>query len=192
MDNTQSLHEKEILYGRLLTEFISLAEDTAALLHRLSGLPTEPTEPISASCAQMLACLDRERKALAPLFTRLLAGRAAYEQGRYERRLLQGEDPSVPLFQDQNKEAAALSPLFSDDMEGRIHKLSEILCDAENTLTEFALRAARSAKKADAGKEKATDYQTHIHFLRVRLHDLAMEAEHIRKELDHAEIHTGP
>lgn len=189
MKKTKTDPALEAAHHTFLAELQSLVEDAAATLHRLAKIPTAPTEKFSASCAEMLTAINKEKDILSSLFSRLLAARSAYEEGRYKRRLRQQTDPDI-LFSAETakKEPEVPTWLFSDDVEEKIHRLSVLLCHAEEALDDFALRAARSAKKVDNGSEKPTDYQTHIHFVRIRLHDLAIEAEHIRKELDHAKI----
>ncbi len=63
-----------------------------------------------------------------------------------------------------------------------MHRLCEIVCEMEEFLSSFAIMAARTAKRVDAGEIQKSEYERLIESAKIRLYDLGMEAERIGKE----------
>ncbi len=65
------------------------------------------------------------------------------------------------------------------------HRLCEIVCDVEEFLSSFAISAARTAKRVDAGEIQKSEYERLIESAKIRLYDLGIEAERIGKEFQY-------
>lgn len=175
------------------------AHKAAGVLLSLAELPTPPRRGFSASCARMLADLSAQREGvIAQMMCELSALRSRLEEGKQarlalakERSLLhlvnciRGVDAPIPSEEE-------LVRLFGGESEAILLRLTALLCELEAFLADFALSAARVAKRVDSAQASTNEYGGLIEGARIRLHDMSLAAEHIRKETDHVQIHTCP
>lgn len=175
------------------------AHRAAGILLSLAALPTPPKRGFSASCARMLADLSLQREGvIAQMMCELSALRARLDRGKQarlalakERSLLHlakricGVDAPLPSEEE-------LACLFGDEAEAILLHLTALMCELEAFLADLALSLARVAKRVDSEQASPNEYGRMIEGARIRLHDMSLAAEHIRKETDHVKIHTRP
>ena len=175
------------------------AHKAAGVLLSLAELPAPPRRGFSVSCARILADLSAQReRVIAQMLCELSALRARLDEGKQvrlalakERSLLHlvkricGVDAPIPSEEE-------LVRLFGDESEAILLRLTALLCELEAFLADLALSLARVAKRVDSAQASPNEYGRLIEGARIRLHDMSLAAEHIRKETDHVQIHTCP
>ena len=191
-------------YADAVTEHDLLADAAADLAHRasvtllsLAKLPAPPKRGFSSACVRMLTNISAARDGvLAEQMCELAVLRDRLDQGRQARLTLAKERSLLHLASLLYKTEIPLPCeeelvlLFGDAPKAELLRLSALLCETEAYLIDLALTTARVAKRIDSGVESPTEYGRLIEGARIRLHDAALAAEHIRKEIDSVKIHT--
>lgn len=193
-------------YTAAITEHNALADAIASTAHQVSitvlslaELPAPPKRGFASSCARMLAELSAAKETSgAELMRQALTLRSQLNEGR-KNRLDIAKERSLLHLANQIRRVdipipgeETLATLFGGELESALLHLTSLLCEWEAFLVDFALSAARSAKKVDTGEATPNEYGRLIESARIRLHDLGVAASHIRKETDHVKIHTRP
>lgn len=198
---TAFLRKRETLekaHDAFLDALDALAEKTEIDLLAIAKLPSSPTRGFSAACVKMLTDIfEAKETSLSDLLLSLGGLREELAQGEKDRLVLEKEHSVLSLALRLCRDSdSALSPidasLFGNPLKAIFFDFSIILGDCEAFLSSFALCAARIAKKIDKGEASPTEYGRLMEGARIRLHDLSVQARHIRKETDHVKIHTRP
>ena len=185
--------------NRFADAIADAAHRAADVLLSLAAIPEPPRRGFSASCARMLADLSAQREGvIAQMMCELSALRARLDEGKQARLALAKERSllhlakcirgvDAPIASEEE-----LARLFGDESEAILLRLTALICELEAFLAELALSLARVAKRVDSAQAGPNEYGRLIEGARIRLHDMSLAAEHIRKETDHVQIHTCP
>lgn len=186
-------------HDRLTDTIANTAHKASGVLLSLAKLPMPPKRGFSAACARMLADISATReRTIAELMCELSALRTRLDRGKQTRLALAKERSLLHLAKSIRRidlllpSEEELVILFGDELEAALLRLTALLCELESFLADFALSAARVAKRVDSAEVSPSEYGRLTEGARIRLHDMSLAAEHIRKETDHVKIHTCP
>lgn len=186
-------------HNRFADAIADTAQKSSITVLSLAEIPAPPKRGYSVACARMLTDISAAREhAIAALICELSAFRARLDKGRQKRLTLAKERSLLHLAKRIRRVDLPLPSeeklviLFGNELEAALLRLTALLCELESFLVDFALSAARVAKKVDSAEVSQTEYGRLIEGARIRLHDMSLAAEHIRKEIDHVKIHTCP
>ncbi len=185
----QSINTLASAQAALIEGARAIADKFSGVLLDLARIPSLPArgQTHADACARMLNAIAERKSEADECLSAVNAASRRFAEG-------QREKFSLMATLAGTNDAHALSPyehLFDDALADLLHRLTALLCDNEDYISAFSLSAARIAKKADADSALAREYEKLIDTARIRWHDLAMNAAHIRKEFDHVKIHSG-